>query len=108
MWPRRLRDYGYRIIPVNPAQAVWEGIRAVPDLDSVSQVLAPDERIDIAAVFRESGPVPEIVDGCLRLAIPVLWLQPDVIDEAAAVRAVGSGMTVVMNRCIKVDRMQMG
>lgn len=103
-----LLDYGYRIIPVNPALAVWEGIRAVPDLASVSQVLAPDERVDIVDVFRQPSHVAGIVDECLRLKIPALWLQLEVVDIQAAARAVAGGMTVVMNRCIKVDRMQMG
>lgn len=103
-----LLDYGYRIVPVNPALAVWEGIRAVPDLASVRQVLAPDERVDIVAVFRQPSYVTGIVDECLRLKIPALWLQLDVVDVQAAERAAASGMTVVMNRCIKLDRMQTG
>ena len=40
-----LLDYGYRIVPVNPALAVWEGIRAVPDLDHVAEVLEPGEQV---------------------------------------------------------------
>ena len=103
-----LRDLGYRIVPVNPRLAVWEGIRAVPDLDHVAEVLAPGERIDIVDVFRAPEQVAGIVEDCIRLKLPALWLQPGVIDEAAAERAVAAGMTVVMNRCIKVDRMRMG
>ena len=103
-----LRDCGYRIIPVNPGLAVWEGIRAVPDLDRVREVLAPDESVDIVNVFRRSVHVAGIVDDCMRLRMRALWLQLGVIDEAAAQKAVAAGMTVVMNRCIKVDRMQMG
>ena len=103
-----LRDHGYRIVPVNPKLAVWEGIRAVPDLEHVAGVLAPGERIDIVDVFRPPEQVAAIVEECIRLKLPALWLQLGVVDEAAAERAVEAGMTVVMNRCIKVDRMQMG
>lgn len=101
-----LRDYGYRIIPVNPALTVWEGIRAVPDLDHVSEVLGPGERIDIVDVFRQPQHVSSVVDDCIRLQLPALWLQLGVIDEAAAQRAVAAGIAVVMDKCIKVERMR--
>lgn len=103
-----LRDYGYRIIPVNPSLAVWEGIRAVADLDHLSDVLGAGERPDIVNVFREPQHVGRIVDDCIRLKVPAVWLQLGVIDEAAAQRAVDAGIAVVMNRCIKVERMRMG
>jgi predicted CoA-binding protein len=103
-----LLDFGYRIVPVNPALAVWEGIRAVPDLDHVSETLGPHEQVDIVNVFRRPEYVAAIVDDCIRLQLPALWLQLGVIDEDAALRAQAAGITVVMNRCIKVDRMRMG
>jgi len=102
-----LTEHGYRIIPVNPALAVWEGIRAVPDLDHVAEVLGPGEQVDIVDVFRSSEHVPEIVDDCIRLRLPALWLQLGVVDEASALRAAAAGMTVVMDRCIKVERLRM-
>lgn len=103
-----LRDYGYRIIPVNPALAVWEGIRAVPDLDHLSDVLGADEHVDIVNVFRRPQHVAPLIEDCIRLKVPAVWLQMGVVDEAAAQRAVDAGLTVVMDRCIKVERMRMG
>jgi predicted CoA-binding protein len=103
-----MRDYGHRIIPVNPTLTLWEGIRAVPDLDHVADVLEPHERIDIVDVFRSSEFVAGIVDDCIRLRFPALWLQLGVIDDVAAEKATAAGMTVVMNRCIKVDRQRIG
>lgn len=103
-----LRDQGYRIVPVNPTLAVWEGIRAVPDLEHVAEILAPGERIDIVDVFRPPEQVAGIVEECIRLQVSALWLQLGVVDAAAAEHAVDAGITVVMNRCIKVDRMRMG
>ena len=100
-------DYGYRIIPVNPGLTVWEGVRAVPSLDHLGDVLSPGERVDIVNVFRQPQHVAEAVDDCIRLQLPALWLQLGVVDEAAAERAVNAGMTVVMNKCIKVERMKM-
>jgi predicted CoA-binding protein len=103
-----LLDYGYRIIPVNPALAVWEGIRAIPDLDHLTQVLGPGEQVDIVDVFRQPRYVASIVDDCVRLQLPALWLQEGVIDEVAAQRAQAAGMHVVMDKCMKVERMRMG
>jgi len=99
-----LKDYGYRIIPVNPALAVWEGIRAVASLDQVENVLGPGERVDIVNVFRRPQYVSAIVEDCIRLKVPALWLQVGVIDEVAAQRAASAGIRVVMDRCIKIER----
>ncbi|HEY5810220.1 MAG TPA: CoA-binding protein [Povalibacter sp.] len=103
-----LLEYGYRIIPVNPALAVWEGIRAIPDLDHLSDVLGPGEQVDILDVFRQPQHVAGIVDDCIRLQLPAVWLQLGVIDEAAAQRTRDAGITVIMDKCIKIERMRMG
>jgi uncharacterized protein len=103
-----LLDYGYRIIPVNPALAVWEGIRAIPDLDHLPDVLGPGEQVDIVDVFRQPQHVAEVIDDCIRLQLPAVWLQLGVIDEVAAQRAKDAGLTVVMDRCMKIERMQLG
>jgi predicted CoA-binding protein len=100
-------DFGYRIVPVNPNLAVWEGIRAVPDLGHARQAVAPDG-IDVVDVFRRPEHIPALVDECIRLQLPALWLQLGVVDEAAALRAQQAGITVVMDRCIKVERMRIG
>ena len=103
-----LLDYGYRIVPVNPSLAVWEGARAVPDLDEAVRTQSPSGYIDIVNVFRRPEHVAPIVEDCIRLKLPALWLQLGVIDEEAAARAQSAGITVVMNLCIKVERMRMG
>jgi uncharacterized protein len=102
-----MRGYGYRILPVNPTLEQWEGIPAHADLQSAIDSLAPDERIDIVNVFRRPAQVGAVVDECLRLGLPALWLQVGVVNEEAAKRAVDAGMTVVMDRCIYVDRASM-
>jgi predicted CoA-binding protein len=102
-----MRDFGYRILPVNPALTEWEGIPAYPTLEAAVQALGPDERIDIVNVFRRPALVGDVVDECLRLGLHALWLQQGVINEPAAERAVAAGMTVVMDRCIYVDRASM-
>jgi len=104
---KSMRDFGYRILPVNPALTAWEGIPAYPTLAAAVQALGPDGRIDIVNVFRRPALVGDVVDECLGLGLRALWLQQGVINEPAAERAVAAGMTVVMDRCIYVDRASM-
>lgn len=102
-----LAGYGYRIIPVNPALTAWQGIPAVPTLEAAVAALKAGEQIDIVDVFRQPQHIAGIVDDCLRLKLPALWLQLGVVDETAALRAQSGGTTVVMDKCIKVERMRM-
>jgi len=103
-----MQRYGYRIIPVNPALKAWQGIPAIPDLGHLGSVLRPGDKVDIVDVFRQPSHVDAIVDQCLALGLPALWLQLGVVNEPAAQRARDGGMTVVMDRCIYVDRAEMG
>ena len=97
---RALQGFGYRIIPVNPTltevlgEKAWPSLRALP------------EPVDLVDVFRESSHVAGIVEECIALQPPALWLQDGVMDEAAALRARAAGMTVVMDRCIYRDYVQ--
>lgn len=89
-----LQTHGYRIIPVNPHIHGALGEKAYATLADVP------EKIDIVDVFRRPDAVPEVVDQVLQLKLPVLWLQEDVIHEAAAAKARQAGVFVVMDRCI--------
>ena len=104
---RAMQGYGYRIIPVNPAHAAILGEPAARDLDSVAPLLKSGEQIDLVNVFRQPRHVSAIVDDCIRLKLPALWLQDGVIDEAAAERARAAGIFTVMNRCVFRDRAQL-
>lgn len=104
----RMAGYGYRILPLNPKLTQWEGRPAYPDLDTAVASLGAGERIDIVNVFRRPLQVGRIVDDCLRLGLPALWLQLGVVNDEAARRAADAGMTVVMDRCIYVDRAALG
>jgi uncharacterized protein len=101
---RALQRFGYRIIPVTPTAEVVLGEQAVPDLAHLPDVLDPDEHVDIVDVFRRPEHVAAIVDECIRLRLPALWLQDGVIDEAAAERARDAGIFTVRDRCIFRDR----
>ena len=89
-----LQTHGYRIIPVNPRIDAVLGETTYPSL------LEVPERIDIVDIFRRPEYVDEIVDQAIRLKIPAVWMQEDVINEAAAEKARKAGIFVVMDRCI--------
>jgi uncharacterized protein len=105
---RGLQRFGYRIIPVTPSAETVLGERAVPDLDHLGAVLAAGEQVDIVDVFRRPEHVAGIVDDCIRLGLPALWLQDGVIDAAAAARAQAAGIVTVMDHCLWRDRAALG
>ena len=96
-----LQGKGFRIIPVRPLIQEVLGEPAYADLESLPF------KVDLVDVFRAPSHVPMIVDSCIALGIPRLWLQDGVIDEAAALRAQAAGIAVVMNRCIWRDYAQL-
>jgi predicted CoA-binding protein len=98
---RGLQSRGYQILPVRPMVESVLGERAYPDLESLPQLP------DIVDVFRASEHVPAIVESCIKLGIRNLWLQEGVVHEAAALRAQQAGMTVVMDRCMWRDCVQL-
>ena len=105
---RQLQGFGYRIIPVTPATGSILGEHAVPDLDHLPDVLKPGERVDVVEVFRRPEHVAAIVEDCIRLGLPALWLQDGVVDEDAAEKAVRAGIFTVMDRCMFRDRAALG
>jgi predicted CoA-binding protein len=84
------------------------GERSVATLDQLGSMLAAGEKVDIVDVFRRPEHVSAIVDDCIRLKLPALWLQDGVVDELAAARAQAAGIFTVMDRCIWRDRAALG
>ena len=105
---RGLQRFGYRVIPVTPTADTVLGERAVPDLDHLGEVLAAGEQVDLVDVFRRPEHVAGIVDDCIRLGLPALWLQDGVVDARAAARAREAGILTVMDRCLWRDRAALG
>lgn len=96
-----LQGFGYRVIPVRPAIDELLGEKAYADL------YALPERPDLVDVFRASEHVGPIIDACIELGIKAIWLQDGVINEPAAEKAVAAGITVIMDRCIYRDYLQL-
>lgn len=98
---RSMQQFGYHIIPVRPAVETVLGEPAFPDL------YAMPERPDLVNVFRAPEHVDSIVDACIELQLPVLWLQDVVVNHDAAQRATEHGIQVIMDRCIYRDYTQL-
>ena len=94
-----MQNAGYRIIPVNPNETAVLGEKAYPSLDDIP------ESFEIVNIFRRPEYVPDIVEAAIRRQARVIWMQLEVIHEAAAARAREAGLEVVMNRCILQDHM---
>jgi uncharacterized protein len=92
-----MQSQGYRIIPVNPQIESCLGEKSYASLADIP------EKIDIVNIFRRPEFVEEIVDEAIRLKVPVIWMQQDVIHEKAAEKARQAGIFVVMDRCILIE-----
>jgi hypothetical protein len=94
-----LQRAGYRIVPINPGH---REILEEPCYPSVSEV--PQEvTIDVVDVFRRPEAVPEIVEETIDRGVPTLWLQLGVAHNGAEARARSAGVTVISDRCLKVE-----
>jgi predicted CoA-binding protein len=94
---KAMQDFGYDIIPVRPAVAEVLGQKAYA---SLADVPGP---IDLVDVFRAAEYIDEIVEQCIALKVPAIWIQEGIVNEPAARRAQAAGITVVMDRCIYKD-----
>lgn len=98
-----LLDKGYVVHPINPGQA-GKAILGQMAYANLAAVPAPVDMVDI---FRASDAAPAIVDETLaekeRLGIRVIWMQLGVINEESAAKAEAAGLTVVMDRCPKIE-----
>jgi len=99
-----LIEHGYRVLPVNPALAGKQvlGQRAYDTLTEAALAVAP-ARIDIVDCFRKSEDILPIAQEAIAIKAGCLWLQLDVINEAAAALARAAGMEVVMDHCTKIE-----
>jgi uncharacterized protein len=90
-----LKDHGYRVIPVRPAQAEILGEKAYPSLDDLP---GP---VDIVDVFRSAEQILPHAREALRLRPLAFWTQEGIANPEAAGLLTAAGIDVVMDRCIK-------
>lgn len=97
---RYLQLKGYRVVSVNPVHAGKElfGGTIVGDLSEAGAV-------DVIDIFRRPEFVPDIVDAALAMPVrpKVIWMQIGVTHAEAAARAEAQGLTVIQDRCPKIE-----
>lgn len=92
-----LQRHGYRIIPVNPREPEILGERSYASLRDVPVA------VDIVNVFRAPAALPAIAAEAVAIGARCLWCQFTVINEEGARIAEDGGLSVIMDRCIKVE-----
>jgi predicted CoA-binding protein len=96
-----LKENHYRIVPVNPGQKEILDEKCYPNLKAIPF------SIDIVDVFRNPDAIPPIVDDAIDIGAKVVWMQLGLAHNQAADKARKAGLEVVMNKCIKIERMNM-
>ena len=92
-----LQDKGHRIVPVYPRAEIVHGEIGYRTL---SEIPFP---VDVVDCFVNSTLVGKVVDEAIAIGAKAIWLQLDVIDEEAIVRAQSAGLLTVMNRCPAIE-----
>jgi uncharacterized protein len=96
-----LLDRGFDVVPVNPRLA-GRTLLGAACYGSLAEI---PRAIDMVEIFRSSAEAGRVTDEALALdPLPrVIWMQLSVRDDAAAARAEAKGLTVIMNRCPKIE-----
>ena len=94
-----MQDKGYRVIPVNP-RAAGKTLLGEEVVASLKDITVP---IDMVDIFQRSERVPPVVDEAIEVGAKVIWMQLTVRHDAAAKKAEDAGLTVIMDRCPKIE-----
>ncbi|GIM89640.1 CoA-binding protein [Paractinoplanes toevensis] len=92
-----LKRHGYHVIPVNPREPEILGETSYPSLRDVP---VP---VDVVNVFRAPSALPEIARDAVAIGAGTLWCQFGVINAEGARIATDGGLTVIMDRCLKIE-----
>lgn len=96
-----LRTCGrYDVTPINPTLDAIDGVPAFASLTAYAQAHGAPDIVD---VFRRPSEVMPIVDEAIATGAKAIWFQYGVINEAAIARADAAGLSVVVDRCLKVE-----
>ena len=101
-----LKTKGYTIIPLNPYADRILGEKSYKGFFDMPFEL--QKKIEIVDIFRPSNFISVIVDEAIKLRHKhgspyVIWMQLNIINDAASQKARNSGFTVIMNRCMMIE-----
>ena len=96
-----LMEVGYTIIPVNPGQDAILGRTCYPNLRAIPTP------VDMVDVFRRQEAVLPIVEDAISIGAQFIWRQEGIVNKEAAAKAESAGLTVIMDRCTKIDHMNL-
>ncbi|ACU75098.1 CoA-binding domain protein [Catenulispora acidiphila DSM 44928] len=92
-----LKRHGFRVVPVNPRETEILGERCYPSLRDIP------EPVDVVDVFRASDAVPGVAREAVEIGASALWCQFGVINPEGNQIAENGGLSVVVDRCIKIE-----
>lgn len=92
-----LIEKGHTVIPIHPKAETVHGQKGYASLSEVKS------SIDVVDIFVNSSLVGPIVDEAILIGAKGVWLQLDVIDDSAILRAKNAGLYTVMNRCPAIE-----
>lgn len=92
-----LQDEGYRIVPVHPKAETILGEKCYATLRDIPFP------VDVVDIFRPAHEVADIVEDAIAIGAKAVWMQLRIIELDAAERALQAGLTVVGDRCIKME-----
>jgi thioredoxin len=101
-----LKSKGWRIIPVNPFANEILGEKCYKSLLDLPEDL--QKRVEVVDIFRPSQEVLPIVNQAIQLKEKngkpyVIWMQLGIVNEEAAAQARKAGLTVIMDKCMKIE-----
>jgi thioredoxin len=101
-----LKSKGWRTIPVNPFANEILGEKCYKSLLDLPEDL--QKAVEVVDIFRPSQDVPSIVDQAVQLKEKngkpyVIWMQLGIVNEEAATQARKAGLTVIMDKCMKIE-----
>lgn len=100
-----LQSRGKRIIPIYPRAEIVHGEQGYATIGEAAAAVGTPDVVDC---FVRSDRVGQFVDEAVGIGAQAVWMQLDVIDEAAAQRAVDAGLTVIMDRCPAIEWRRLG
>jgi len=96
-----LMEAGYTIIPVNPGQDAILGQTCYPNLRAIPTP------VDMVDIFRKPETILPIVEDAIAIDARFIWMQEGIVHEEAAAKAKAAGLLVIMDRCTKIDHMNL-